>query len=956
MLRSRDTLRIARKELSQFFASPVAYLFLGSFVALALFIFFWVETFFGRNIADIRPMFEWMPILLIFLSAALTMRMWSEERRSGTLEHVLTLPASPWSFVLGKFIACKTLLFIALALTLPLPLSIASFADLDWGPIWSGYLATMMLGCAYLAVGLFVSSRSDSQIVSLMLTVLVCALLYMLGTPMLTDLLSQQAASWLKAMGTGSRFESITRGVLDLRDLYYYVSIVVVFLTLNRYGLEHTRWANNAPRAHHRRWRLFTLLLVANALLANLWLAPLTKLRVDVTEGQIYSISDATRGYLKQLQEPLLIRGYFSAKTHPYLAPLEPQLRDLLKEYEVEGEGRIKVEFIDPVANAEMEEEAGTRYGIHPMPLQVADRYQASLVNAYFHVLIKYGEEFKVLSFQDLLEVKSLSDAELDIRLRNPEYDITRAIKQVLYAYQSGGNLFDNIEAPVTLTGYISADQRLPESLRVFKETLRTVAEQYSQQAQGKFSLQLIEPEADNGRVAAQLTEQYGFEPMASNLLSDDTFYFYMLLQQGDLIVQLPLTGDLTEQSLNRSLDAGLKRFAQGFTKTVGLMAPQPPSYQQPSPSATKTAMLLQRDLSATMTVERLTLDNGQVADNIDLLMLIAPEQLNQQQLFAVDQFLMRGGTVIAVTSPFASSYADRKLTATAVDSGLSDWLAHMGIEIDATLVMDPHSAAFPIPVPRQVGAYTVQEMVMLDYPYFVDVRQSGLNQDNAITAGLPQLTLPWASPIRIDSAKQGARRVETLISSSDAAWLSDSSDIMPKVTAEGESGFMPGAAAGPQALAVSVQGRFDSYFAGKPSPRLNAELNQNGDSEVISSVIEHSPDSAQLIVVSANDFVADEVLGMLGSIEGTHYSLPVQMLVNAAEWSLEDRGLLKLRSVSHFSRTLPPMDDTERSYWEYGNYLFAIIGVLLVFLIRLGYSRAHLNRYRKLLAQEGLA
>ena len=98
--------RIAAKELSQFFATALGYLFLGAFLVATLFVFFWIEAFFARNIADVRPLFEWLPILLIFLSAALTMRMWSEERRTGTLEFVSTLPVSTAGFVAGKFLAC----------------------------------------------------------------------------------------------------------------------------------------------------------------------------------------------------------------------------------------------------------------------------------------------------------------------------------------------------------------------------------------------------------------------------------------------------------------------------------------------------------------------------------------------------------------------------------------------------------------------------------------------------------------------------------------------------------------------------------------------------------------------------------------------------------------------------------------------------------------------------------
>ena len=147
--------RVAAKELTLFFAAPTGYLFLAAFLAVTLFVFFWVEAWFARNVADVRPMFEWLPVLLIFLSAALTMRMWSEERRSGTMELVFTAPPATWEFVLGKFLACWALIGIALALTLPLPLSAAYIADLDWGPVLAGYIAALLLGGAYTAIGLY---------------------------------------------------------------------------------------------------------------------------------------------------------------------------------------------------------------------------------------------------------------------------------------------------------------------------------------------------------------------------------------------------------------------------------------------------------------------------------------------------------------------------------------------------------------------------------------------------------------------------------------------------------------------------------------------------------------------------------------------------------------------------------------------------------------------------------
>ena len=226
----KNILRITRKEFGSFFSSPIAYIFIGVFLAGNLFIFFWVETFFSRNISEIRPLFTWMPILLIFLSAAVTMRSWAEERRAGTLELLLTSPVSPVALVLGKFFACLGLVALSLLLTLPIPVTVSFMGPLDWGPVFGGYLATLFLAAAYISIGLYVSVKSDNQIVSLIVTVLVCSLFYLIGSDTLVSFFGNRGAEILQMLGSGSRFDSITRGVIDLRDLYYYLSLMGIFL------------------------------------------------------------------------------------------------------------------------------------------------------------------------------------------------------------------------------------------------------------------------------------------------------------------------------------------------------------------------------------------------------------------------------------------------------------------------------------------------------------------------------------------------------------------------------------------------------------------------------------------------------------------------------------------------------------------------------------------------------
>lgn len=951
----RTIRRIAGKEITLFFSSPVAYLFLAVFAAVTLFIFFWGESFFSRNIADVRPLFEWMPVLLIFLASTLTMRMWSEERRTGTLEHVLTQPVPLWHFVVGKFVGCLSLLAIALLITLPLPITVAIIGDLDWGPVWAGYLATFLLGAAYLSIGLFVSSRSENQIVSLITAVAVCGIFYLLGSKTLTDFFGNQAGEWLRLLGTGSRFESITRGVVDLRDLYYYLSLIAVFLTLNTFSLERERWALTGSREHHTGWRVMTALLVANAVGANFWLGQVNSLRIDATAGNQYTISQATEEYLQQLQEPLLLRGYFSSKTHPLLSPLVPQLRDLMQEYAVVSDGRVRVEFIDPVTQPELEEEANQKYAIQPVPFQVADRYQASVVNSYFNVLVQYGDEYQVLGFRELIEIKARGEGDLDVQLRNPEHDLTRAIRKVLHTYQAGGNLFDTVKGELTFNAYISAEDRLPQPLQAFKQVVTAQVEKMQQQSQGRLQVNVLDPDANGGAIGQQILQDYGFQPMASNLFGDDRFYFYLTLGQGEQVVQIPLD-DLSETSFERNLSSAIKRFASGFTKTVAMVTPEPAAHHQFGGMSSAQFTQLQNFLGAELNVISEDLGDGSVSGQADILVLAAPKNLDEKQLFAVDQFLMQGGTVIATTAPYAANVSNRSLNIALQTSGLQEWLEHHGLRIENQLVMDTQNMPFPVPVARNIGGFTVQEIRMLDYPYFVDIRGDGLSHDSPITANLPQTTMAWASPIIVEQEKQQSRQVTELLRSSPNAWLSSSTEVMPRIDGGAMSRYVPEGEQKSHLLGVVSAGRFDSYFAGKASPLLNqAEVKEGEDAAetapTVSGVIERSPESARIILFSSNEFLTDQLLQMASAAGGGDYLNSLQLMANTVDWALEDAGLLSIRSRGNFNRTLPTLEHSTQLFWEYLNYGLALLALLIVAGVRYQINRSRQKGYQQLLA-----
>ena len=932
--------RVAQKEIGLFFSSPVAWLFLSAFAAVCLFVVFWASSFFARNIADVRPLFEWMPILLIFLCSALTMRMWSEERRSGTLEHVLVQPTALWRFVWGKFRACMLLLVLALVTTLPLPITVDLLAQLDWGPVLAGYLASILLGSCYLSIGLFVSARTDNPVVSMISSAAMCGLLYLVGSGIFTEFFTSNTAALLRQFGTGSRFSSITRGVIDIRDLFFYVSISFGFLALNVYTLEREGWARRASTPRQRHWRTGIILLLANLLLANLWVDRVTGLRLDVTQGQLYSISDPSRQLLQQLDEPLLIRGYFSARTHPLLAPLEPQLRDLIREYEEAGKGRVRVEFIDPALHPELEREANERFGIRSTPFQVADRYQSALVNAYFNVMVQYGTEHQTLSFSDLIEVRTAASGEAEVLLRNPEFDITRAIRDVLYNYRAGGDLFQGIDKPLEFIGYVSDDAMLPDQLLAYRDSIAAQLQVAADASGGKFSFRFLEPEARDGELARQISEQWGFAPMTTAMDSEQEFYFYLTLADEHQVVQLP-TDSFNPSQFRQSLDSGLKRFAHNFTKTVALVAPradeQLRQYGLGGPSFANLERTITRDYSLVM--EDLT--DGSVSPEADLLMLVAPHQMDQDSIFAVDQFLMRGGTVIIATSPFTVERHQGELNLREWDSGLQGWLEHHGIHIDRQLVLDKRSSSLPAPVRRGSGDYQFNDVRIVDYPFFINVRRDNIAR-HAVSGSLPQVTVAWASPLKVE--RLGNRRVSKLLWSSKRSWLSDGADIMPRLDDNGEPvPITPGASTelGSYSLGVAVQGRFESQF----TEVQRAASRPDTPGNTVKSLIRRSPESARIVLFSSNDFLSDQVLTAQVRASGTQYLGPLELIGNTLDWALQEELLLDIRSRGHFNRTLPPMERQAQLLLELFNYGAALAWLLLLAGFHL--LRSHMRRKR---------
>ena len=920
-----------------YFGSLLAMIFLGTFLFSILFIFFTIERFFGRGIADVRPMFQWMPVLLIFLIAALTMRQWSEEQHSGTLEVLLTLPTRHLQLVLGKFLAVMAMISIALILTLPLPIMVSLLGNLDWGPVIGGYLASLLMAAAYAAIGLFISSRTDNQIVALIATVLVSGLLYLLGADAVSSIFPGIASDILRAIGTGSRFESIQRGVIDLRDLAYYGSLAAIFLSLNMLAIDSQRWSKLQKAYRFNQIRSFSLVML-NLILLNIWLYPLNGLRVDLTSQKEFTISDTTKDLVRNLQEPLLIRAYISQKTHPLLTPLIPQIGDMLREYEIASNGKINSEVIDPLEDPEVETEANQTYGISPTPFQIAGRNESSIVNAYFDILVRYGDQSVVLSLQDLIDVSSTSTG-VDVQLKNLEYSLTSAIKKVVYGFQSIDAVLAAVEQPVKLSLFIS-QSLLPQNEIEIANLVISVANNIQEQAKGNFEFQIIDPDSQGAAVTRQqLIEEQGIQPYPTALFSNDSYFFHLLLQNGDQteIVYPPTSAN--EAEIRTAIESALKRTTSGFLKVVGVWIPPQTAtqdmfgnMQQPISSYQMIAQQLMENYE----IQQIDLASGRVADSVDVLVILAPQNLSEVEQYAVDQYLMRGGAVIIATSPYKldADQVNGFITLTPIETGLSALLESYGINVSPELVMDDQNAAFPVVVARDLGGTQVQEIQAIPYPFFVDVRQDGMNSESMIVADLPTVSMNWASAITLDELKNQQRETSELLSSSPQSWLTSSTNIQPDFETYPTTGFESGKDFQEYSLGVLVKGRFESFFANKEIPVAETS-NADGTTTsqpVSSATIEQSGENARLIVFSSATFMDDFPLQLSSRLTQDYTINNLLLLQNAVDWSVEDTDLLSIRARGKSTRVLSILSEQQKTGWEIGLYSFSVLLLLAIY------------------------
>ncbi len=390
----KNILTVARKEWQFQLNNPAAYIVVGSFMLLWEFLFF--RNIFLIGEASLRTLFDLLPWIFLVVVPALTMGSLAEEKSEGTLEFLLTRPIRIHELILGKFfgifgVFCVTLFFI-----FPLAWSLGKFGHLDWGEVAAQYLAAVMLSSLFASLGIFVSSIFLSQVSAFVTSSIVGFFLLVSGTEMVTSRLPLSVAPFLDQLSAASHFDSLARGAVDVRDLWYFLSFVAIFLSGAAVVLLKGKYGEKKKVL--RQFRLVSFLAVGIVVLSNIVGSRIPG-RFDFTEEKRYTLSPATISLLGSLPDDVTsITLYASGKLPTQLQPTLREAEDVLRDYAATSGGKIHFFVKDPSLGGDIADEAES-LGIQSVRFNVVSQEEFQVKEGYLGVVVSSGGKHKSIPF-----------------------------------------------------------------------------------------------------------------------------------------------------------------------------------------------------------------------------------------------------------------------------------------------------------------------------------------------------------------------------------------------------------------------------------------------------------------------------------------------------------------------------------------------------------------------------
>ena len=434
----RNVISIFRRDLGAYFTSPIGYIFIMVFVTMSVGLY--VTSFFVFPVADMRPYFGNLPLLLCVFIPAVTMRIWAEERKENTWEMLLTFPMRAYELTIGKFLAALVFYMITLAATFTVPMMLFSLGNPDTGVIASGYFGTLLMGACFLALGILFSGFFKDQIVAFVVTLLTCFLFFLLGTDFIASYIDGRVAGLgsllADVFGIFTHYQPFIRGIIDMANVLFFVVWTGLFLTLNVIFID----GRNRPGARVM-FLAVAVACLAIGMLFNYLMAGTSIQRFDVTEDRIHTISPSSRAILAEADSEIEVRLYITPqdKMPTAMRNLERDISDKLEELRLASGGRLNYgtvyleaanviatgqEMPDP--DSDDEEEAIERRmldrGVQPFNVQAMTQDEVTSRLVYSSIGIAYKDRTEEIIPQVVPD--TLPD--LEYQLVNTIYKLTR--------------------------------------------------------------------------------------------------------------------------------------------------------------------------------------------------------------------------------------------------------------------------------------------------------------------------------------------------------------------------------------------------------------------------------------------------------------------------------------------------------------------------------------------------
>lgn len=389
----RNIWTIARKELRTYFDHPTAYILVVVFLAINFFFYFRSALLVGE--ASLRPMFDLLPWIFLFFIPAVTMGALAEERRHGTMEIVLTHPVREHEFLLGKYLGDLLFLSIGLGATLVVPLTLLIGGTPDFGVIIAQYVGSLLLAGAMAAIGIFASALTRNQITAFIVGTTAIFILMLLGVEVVQVSLPGWLSGPLGQLAILTHFQNVTRGVLDLRDVVYFVTVAAAFLALGYWLLLRERL--NRASGLYRNLQVGTAAIIGIALFANLF-GNYIPGRLDLTADHMYTLSKGTKQILRNLKDVVTITLYASNELPSQVKPMERDVRDVLRDFRRYSDGNVQVVIKNPDQSDAARQEA-QRVGVRPVQFNVMRREELQLKQGWLGLGIRYADQTESIPF-----------------------------------------------------------------------------------------------------------------------------------------------------------------------------------------------------------------------------------------------------------------------------------------------------------------------------------------------------------------------------------------------------------------------------------------------------------------------------------------------------------------------------------------------------------------------------